>query len=332
MSTSRHSVYVDPGDDMPLDRPSLSAPPPETTERLLDFCAEWAGEMGWELTPDVAAADGVVVGPGVVPPHTAAEVVFVDRAQGIDGFRWAIRHLAHRRQWPYETVTYGLIADQEMDVRRPRRTRRGVAVLLHGGFWMEAWRRDLMEGIAVDLAQQGWESYNVEYGRAGGTGGWPQTGEDVLTAIDAVMTGAQVDHVTVIGHSAGAQLGLWAAAQRPTVSTVLSLAGVCDLEHALQLRLGGGAVERFLAGESPAAATPVEHVTRTARVVLAHCETDWVVPVEQSRRYVVAAEAAGVTVETLFLPEGDHMSLIDPAQLWPVARRALAAASDGHQL
>lgn len=325
MSSSTNRVYVDPGDNVPLDRPSLSAPPPETTERLLQFCDEWADELGWVLTDDVSEADGLVLGPDVVPPRTAAEVVFVDRAQGIDGFRWGIRHLALSRQWPFETVTYGLIADQEMDVRRPRRTRRGEAILLHGGFWMEAWRRDLMDGIAVDLAQHGWETYNVEYGRAGGTGGWPQTGEDVLSAIDAVVDAAQVEHVVLIGHSAGAQLALWAAAQRPVVSSVLALAGVCDLEQAQQLRLGGGAVERFLDGEPLSAATPTEHLPTSARVVLAHCETDTVVPVDQSRRYAAAAAAAGLEVETLFLPEGDHMALIEPAQLWPVARSALVA-------
>lgn len=326
MSPSTHRVYVEPGGHVPLDRPSLSAPAPETTQRLLEFCEEWAAEVGWTLTLDVDDADAVVVGPDVASPLTTAEIVLVDRAQGIDGFRWGIRHLALSRQWPFETVTYGLIADLEWDVRRPRRTRRGVAVLLHGGFWMEAWRRDLMEGIAVDLSQQGWETYNVEYGRAGGTGGWPQTGDDVLTAIDAVVEAADVEQVALIGHSAGAQLALWAAAQRPVVDSVLSLAGICDLEHARQLRLGGGAVDRFLEDAPASDATPVEHVTTTARVVLAHCETDSVVPVEQSRRYAAAAAGVGVDVETLFLPEGDHMSLIDPAQLWPVAHAALVAA------
>ena len=321
------SVYVEPGGDVALDRASLSAPAPETLDGLLDQCAEWADEVGWTLVDDAAAAAGVVVGPGVAWEESGAEVVVTERARGVDGFRWAIRHLAFSRQWPFETVPYGLIADHEMDVRRPRRRRAGVAVLLHGGFWMEAWRRDLMEGIAVDLAQQGWETYNLEYGRVGGTGGWPQTGEDVLAGIAAVLKHAEAERVTLIGHSAGAQLALWAAAQRPEViEAAVSLAGLCDLEQARELRLGGGAVDRFLEDEPIASASPVDQVVGDVPVVLVHCEDDHVVPVDQSERYAEAASTTGGAVSLISVPDGDHMALIEPAGLWPVARNALFAA------
>jgi acetyl esterase/lipase len=323
----RSSVFVDPGEQVALDRPSLSAPPPFTADVLLEHCERWAGEVGWALVEDPEHAASLVLGPGVEAPPTEAPVVWTEIPQGIDGFRWAIRHLAFGPQWPYETLTYGLLSDHEIDVRHPRRRRAGVALLLHGGFWMESWRRDLMEGIAIDLAQQGWQTCNVEYGRAGGTGGWPQTGEDVLAALDATLQAAEVDHVTVIGHSAGAQLALWAAAHRPeAVARVVSLAGLCDLEDAHQLRLGGGAVERFLGGAVISEASPLTNLCPTVPVLLVHCEADSVVPVEQSTRYAEAAAAAGGDVELLVVAEGDHMDLIEPARQWPVARDALLAA------
>ncbi len=323
-----NSVYIDPGPAVALDRPSLSAPAPQSVERLLELCESWASEVGWHLADEPVDADGVVLGPEVASPDTPAEVVRTQRGQGIDGFRWAIRHLAYSRQWPFETVSYGLIPDQEMDVRRPRRSRRGVAVLLHGGFWMDAWRRDLMEGIAVDLAQQGWESYNVEYGMIPGTGGWPQTGEDVLAALEGVVEAADGDAVALVGHSAGAQLALWAAAQRPeTVTCVVSLAGLWDLEEARRLRLGSGAVERFLGDQPANAASPVDHAGHDAVAVLVHCEGDTVVPVDQSRRYTHAATATGSDVHLQALPGGDHMALIEPDGLWPVARDALINAT-----
>lgn len=321
-----HSVFVDPGYDLPLDRPSLSAPALDSVEQLLEYCAAWADEVGFNLTDDPDTADGIVVGPGVGVSPSHRDVVHVDRSQGVDGLRWGIRHVAYRLRWPFETVPYGLIADQEMDARRPRRTRHGVAVLLHGGFWMQAWRRDLMDGIAVDLAEHGWESYNAEYGRVGGggTGGWPQTGQDVLSAIDTAVESAGVEAVTLIGHSAGAQLALWAAALRPeTVERVVSLAGVCDLAEADRLRLGGGAVERFLDGAPSAAASPMDHVRPGLSILVAHCEQDGVVPAGLSTTYAHVAAEAGADVELLLLPDNNHMALIDPLALWPTVRHHL---------
>lgn len=323
-------VFVDPGDEVPLDRASLSGPPPGTTERLLEYCDEWARDVGWQLAFDAAEADAVVIGPDVTPP-AHQEVVRVERAQGIDGFRWGIRHLGFTRRWPFETVPYGLIDDQLMDGRRPRRDpRRGVVILVHGGFWMEAWRRDLMDGLAVDLAERGWESWNVEYGRVGGTGGWPRSVDDVVAAIDAVSETAAADSVILIGHSAGAQLALLAAGRRPElVEQVVSLAGLCDLEAALQQRLGGGAVERFLDGAPPAAASPVEQMQPAVPVVLAHCAGDTVVPVHQSRRYAEVAAGAGVGVDLLELDQGNHMSLIEPESAWRSVVPLLGQRPDG---
>ena len=325
-----NSVFIAAAGTVALDRPSLFGPAPETYEGLLQQCDLWADEVGWTLAVDGDEADGVVVGPDVEVPETYAEVVRTEKAQGVDGFRWAIRHLAFSRQWPFETIMYGLLADHEIDVRRPRRSRRGVAILLHGGFWMEAWRRDLMEGIAVDLAQQGWETYNAEYGRVGGTGGWPQTGEDVLAALDHVVEVSEADAVTLIGHSAGGQLALWAAAQRPdVVQCAVSLAGLCDLAEAQRLRLGGGAVERFLDGESVQDASPIDHPSSNAAALVVHCVDDTVVPVEQTTRYAEVAAEAGSEVQAIVVPEGDHMALIEPARLWPVARDAMFAAVGG---
>ena len=319
-------VYVEPGADVPLDRAGLSGPAPGSVRGLLSLCERWAAEVGWELTADADVADGAVVGPGVQPPGVrppgaADGVVRVERAQGIDGFRWGIRHLAFARRWPAETVAYGLAADQVADVRRPRRGRAGVAVLLHGGFWMQAWRRDLMDGLAVDLSGQGWETWNVEYGRVGGTGGWPQTGVDVLTAIDAVVEASAAETVTLIGHSAGGQLALWAAAQRrEIVGRAVSLAGLCDLASAARQRLGGGAVERLLAGAPAADASPLHHVPIGVPVVLAHCADDSVVPIDQSERFAQAATAAGDQVALVAIPAGDHMALIEPDAAWRSVR------------
>ena len=279
--------------------------------------------MGWQLADSAATADAMIVGPGVLPDDVQ-QVVRVERAQGIDGFRWGIRHLAFTREWAVETVPYGLIADQVIDVRRPKKRRKGVMVLLHGGFWMQAWQRSLMDGIAVDLTRRGYETWNIEYGRVGGSGGWPQTGEDVLAAMDAVVVAAETETATVVGHSAGAQLALWAAARRPeAVERVVSLAGLCDLDTARQQRLGGGAVERLLEGRPAAVASPLDQVPLHVPVLLAHCADDQVVPPEQSETFAHAAAAAGDEVEVLRHDRGGHMSLIEPEGAWQTVANRL---------
>lgn len=308
------SVFVDPGSDVALDRPSLSAPAPRTRARLLSYCEQWAAEVGWSLASSAASADAVVAGPGV---PVGTEAVRVVAPQGIDGFRWGIRHLAFHEQWPPDGVAYGPTGDHVADVRRPHASSGGVAVLLHGGFWMDAWRRDLMDGIAVDLAGRGWETWNVEYRRVGAGGGWPQTADDVVAAVDAASAASQASAVTVVGHSAGGHLALVAAHRRPdVVRRVVTLAGLCDLAEAQRQGVGGGAVDRFLRGGAAAAASPIEHVPLRADVVLAHCAGDRVVPVDQSRRYAEAATTAGGTADLLILDRGDHMSLIEPERGW----------------
>ncbi len=56
--------------------------------------------------------------------------------------------------------------------------------------------------------------WNIEYRRVGDGGGWPATFEDVAAAIDHLATlDAPVDleRVSILGHSAGGHLALWAA-------------------------------------------------------------------------------------------------------------------------
>ena len=108
-----------------------------------------------------------------------------------------------------------------------------------------------MRPLCGDLARRGFAALNVEYRRLGREGGgWPQTFDDVAAAIDHLadlaMRDADLDleRVTMLGHSAGGQLALWAAGRdelpagapgagpRVVADRVLALAAVCDLEAA----------------------------------------------------------------------------------------------------
>src|SRR5205807_405954 len=128
--------------------------------------------------------------------------------------------------------------------------------------------------------------------------------------------------VVVLGHSAGGHLALWSVGEHP-VATVVSLAGVCDLEEAATAGIGNGAVLEFL-GAAPdsdlyAAANPVGRLPLRSRVLLIHGDADEVVPIGQSRIFDRAARAAGDDCELHELRGADHFEVIDPGgRAWPL--------------
>ena len=207
-----------------------------------------------------------------------------------------------------------------------------VAVVLHGGFWQALYGRRLMSGLSADLAANGVAAWNLDYRGVGGGGGWPATFDDVAAGIDALCTmpGLDPTRVTTIGHSAGGQLALWAAA-RPglpagtpgaspavTVTAAVALAGVLDLVDADRRGIGAGAVSRLLGGGADAVperyrlASPLERLPLGVPQLLVHGGRDRHVPVDVSARYAEAARAKGDRVDLAVLAEVGHMDLIDP--------------------
>jgi acetyl esterase/lipase len=196
-----------------------------------------------------------------------------------------------------------------------------VVVLLHGGFWRARFDRSTMAALAVDLADRGWATWNVEYRRVGNGGGVPETLDDVRAAIAALTHLTEpldARRVVIVGHSAGGQLGLCVAGE-PAVAAVVSLAGVCDLAAAFADGIGESATSAFMGGgpdDRPDAyhlADPIRRIPAGARMLLVHGDADQRVPVEQSRRYTQVAAAAGDDrCEFIELPGVDHFDLIDP--------------------
>jgi acetyl esterase/lipase len=215
-----------------------------------------------------------------------------------------------------------------------------VVVSIHGGLWLEAYGRDLMDSVCADLAERGWLVWNLEYRRVGSRssgGGWPATFTDVAAGIDALADHADLadlGRVAVVGHSAGAPLALWAAARRGlpdgapgahpevTVRAAVSLSGILDLAAAARSRrsLVGPGVVRFLGGRpdevpdryrlaSPVARLPLGPGVRQ---LIVHGENDGTVPPEQSIDYARRAAEAGDPVEMDLIARAGHMDLLDP--------------------
>ncbi|MGZ4177689.1 MAG: alpha/beta hydrolase family protein [Solirubrobacteraceae bacterium] len=211
-----------------------------------------------------------------------------------------------------------------------------VAVFVHGGFWRARYAADTIAPLADACAAhqpRPWV-WNLEYPRVGMTGGgWPGTAVAVRDAVGAAMAEAGGRPVAVIGHSAGGHLALWSAHDHP-VSLAVSLAGVCDLEDAVTLGLGNGAVLEFLGahpdGDLYAAASPIARLPLRVPTLLIHGNADEDVPFSQSRRFHAAAVASGDDCELHKLPGGDHFEVVDPGgRAWPILRERLAALAAG---
>lgn len=226
------------------------------------------------------------------------------------------------------TIAYGPSEHQVGDLYVPDAARAPVICLLHGGFWRMAYGRDHIVPIVADLVHRGFAVWNLEYRRVGvHGGGWPGTLHDVATGIDhlvglAAESGAlDLDRVSLVGHSAGGHLALWAAAQPRgfAISAVVGLAAVADLRFAHELGCGNGAVESFLGGSPEEfaqryrATSPAEMLPLGVKQLLLHGTTDEDVPVAISRRYARAAKAAGDDIDFIELAAASHMDFVDPA-------------------
>jgi acetyl esterase/lipase len=200
-----------------------------------------------------------------------------------------------------------------------------VAVVLHGGFWREQHTLDLGDDLARDLTRHGWAAWNAEFRRVGEVsgGGYPTTLEDVAMAVDALAelyAPLDLDRVVAIGHSAGGQLALWAAARDGAavrLAGAVSQAGVLDLREADRLDLGEGATANFMGGHADevpdryADASPMERVPLGVAALLVHGDADERVPASMSSAYAEAARAAGDEVDLVLRPGEDHFVHLD---------------------
>jgi len=237
---------------------------------------------------------------------------------------------------------YGSDPNQWAQLSRAHGLSRGVAVVIHGGFWRTKYDASLGEDLARDLALRGWDAYNVEYRRVGGGGGWPTTLRDIADAIDFLATvGLDLTRVVAIGHSAGGHLATWAggraqlspgepgASPRVELTGVIAQAGVLDLRSGARDAVGGTAIIDLLGGspeevpERYDLADPLSMAPLEIPVFCVHSTEDDSVPFSQSESYVSDALRLGAVAELLEF-HGDHMEHVDPTSgAWQLALEAL---------
>jgi acetyl esterase/lipase len=229
-------------------------------------------------------------------------------------------------------LAYGADPNQFLDLRLPSPGKsKGLHALIiniHGGYWRAKYDLEHAGHLCAALTAKGLASTNLEYRRIGNAGGaWPGTFADIRSAYQFLLQNGQAHNldtrrVVVMGHSAGAQLALCLAAHEPSVTHVVSLAGVVDLQRAYQLHLSNDAVVEFLRGtpgEVPdhyREADPMQLSIPQTRQWLIHGSDDDVVPPDFSREYALAKQKrVGKEKEDAHLLEivgTGHFDLIDP--------------------
>jgi acetyl esterase/lipase len=224
--------------------------------------------------------------------------------------------------------------------------------VIHGGFWRAQYDRSLMTDLCLDLAARGLAAWNLEYRRVGNGGGWPATFEDVAAGVDLVAeldAPLDLSRVSSVGHSAGGQLALWAAARpgllagapgaapRVLVRSTVSQAGVLDLRLAAQLRPSGEPTRALLGdpdehGVRYDLVSPRERLPLGTAQLLLHGDRDEIVSMRIATSYASAAREAGDPCELRVLTGVGHFEHIDArSHVWHTAREWLVAQASAER-
>ena len=250
--------------------------------------------------------------------------------------------LARPRPAADAKISYGSAPEQFGELYLPTGAKpHPVVVMIHGGCWLQSLPGvELMDQISAALKMRGFAVWTIDYRRVEGAGGYPATFLDVANGIDALRGLApkynlDLRHVVAVGHSAGGQLALWAAA-RPRlpkssalyganplpIAGVVSLAGIDDLQA---YRASGPAacggpttIDELIGKPSPthkdvyADTSPATLLPIGVKQDIVSGSLDPIVPTHFAVEYTAKAKAAGDKATAEDMPGAGHFELIDP--------------------
>ncbi|MFW0791839.1 alpha/beta hydrolase family protein [Gordonia sp. CPCC 205333] len=210
-----------------------------------------------------------------------------------------------------------------------------LVVLVHGGYWSTEFSLTIETAIARSLAERDAVVWNIEYRRVGDPGGgWPNTGRDVvaaLRALDGPVAAALPDDVrrrvawgsvSVVGHSAGGMLAVWATAEIGAVTGRAAITTVIAQSAPLDLTVAGGhergsvrklmGVSYDVAPQRYREASPACQPVCAAHIIAIHAGDDEMVPVGSSRHYVDTVTARGQSAQLIVVDGERHEAFIHP--------------------
>ncbi|HEY5410745.1 MAG TPA: alpha/beta hydrolase [Caulobacteraceae bacterium] len=258
---------------------------------------------------------------------------------------------------PTEHIAYGPARLQYIELFEPKGPGPfPVVVLIHGGCFQNRYQgMPQMRGMAGALAAKGVAVWSIEYrGLDTPGGGYPGTFLDVRSGLDLLAAQAEARHLdtrrlVVVGHSAGAILGLWAAGREKLprssplyeahplpIRKVVALGGAGDLRAIAStvLKQSCGVDVRQITG-SPTEARPDVYADTNAfdltpngsETVFINGDHDEIVTPKESADYAARVRGRGDAAETLLLPGSSHfdeVAVTSPS--WRLVERAILKA------
>jgi acetyl esterase/lipase len=172
-------------------------------------------------------------------------------------------------------------------------------LLIHGGGWRQGSWRDF-ESMAPMLTRRGFMVAALDY-RLAPEHPWPAALEDVYAALE-FLRGQWVDpeKIALWGHSAGGQLAMMAALERPgEICCTVALGAPTDLQAQARTE----PLDDVFTEAQLHAASPLHHPCEAAAPILqVHGTSDRICDIDQARRH--AAERSGVSL--IEVTDGDH--------------------------
>ena len=223
-------------------------------------------------------------------------------------------------------LDYQVVGERSLHVdlhRLQATTPTPVWVYVHGGGWSRG-ARPTKQAFAAAFAM-GYSVVAIEY-RLAAEAPAPAAVQDVRCALAWVARhgaahGLDTTHVVVEGGSAGGHLALLAIAAAddpafdagcgplPRITAIVDRFGITDVAN---WHPPSGAVERWLGARAGDAAW-MRQLSPLARLhadmpplFIVHGEADPVVPIEQSRQLLAAAQALGIPAQLHVVPGGKH--------------------------
>jgi dipeptidyl aminopeptidase/acylaminoacyl peptidase len=232
----------------------------------------------------------------------------VGRARSVDLIRW-------------QEVEYGKGSAQqlhiwEMNDLAPRDGWPAV-LLIHGGGWRQGSWQDF-QSFGPLLARKGLFVAAMNY-RLAPEHPWPAALEDVLGAIDFLRgQWVDVDRIALWGHSAGGQLALAAALQRPRhVRCAVALGAPTDLVQ----QAASEDLSDVFSPEQLRQASPLHMACESPPPMLhVHGTADRVCGIEHARKHQAARPE---TVRLIEVPDGDHGLRWPPLRAMAARRKAV---------
>jgi acetyl esterase/lipase len=197
---------------------------------------------------------------------------------------------------PDSVLTYGEDPDQLIEFFGSSGP---TIVTIHGGYWRLIHNREHMRAFAAKLSGAGFKVANVEYRREA------LSPEKTINDIKTALT--KLDNpVAAIGFSVGGQLALICTKSVATISKLILLAPVSDLQRAKDEALGENAVIAFFGEQNLETFDPMR-ANYTSDIYIIHGDADQRVPIQHSRDF---AKSKGAILNEL--PGVDHFGVINP--------------------